>query len=137
MRARILRPEEWERLRVPELPPSFPYTDPGSIAYVVVEDGDEILACMAVVKLTHFEGAWIAPEARGNAGVVRALLRQASAVAEVWGERWVMGGSTERLGPVAGYLSRLCGVPIPASFTAIPIPVQLGTSDRRNVCPQQ
>lgn len=75
------------------MPPAFPYVSPENVSVVVVEDdGGKVIACMTVLRATHFEGAWIDPAHR-NAGVTRALLRLASAIAMARGEQWVFGGA--------------------------------------------
>lgn len=109
MIARILRPDEWKRLEPTQLPPLLPFLSPESAAIVVVEHGEKIVASMAVLQATHFEGAWIDPAHR-NAGVTRALLRLASALARVRGEQWVFGGAAD--GRMEGIMGRLNAIPV-------------------------
>ena len=118
--ARILPVEEWGRLQAEQLPPTIPYVPPHDVAVVVVEDdAGEIVACMSVLKVTHFEGVWVDPAWRGNAGVMRPLLRQAYAVPAVRGERWVFGGAKDGDGLMARFLARLGGVAMPMRFSAL------------------
>jgi hypothetical protein len=114
--ARILPPEEWSRLdRKPVM--LFPYVQPENIDVVVVEDEGEISACMTVLRATHFEGLWITPERRKNAGVMRALLRQATALARLRGDQWVFGGAEKD--EMRGYLERGGGVKVPMDLCAL------------------
>lgn len=118
MNARILPREEWGRLeRAPVM--LFPYTQPENVAEVVVEDGDRVLACMSVLRATHFEGLWVDPSARRHPGVMRGLLRQATAIAQVRGERWVFGGAEHD--QMRGFLGRLGGVQVPMDLYALPV----------------
>jgi ribosomal protein S18 acetylase RimI-like enzyme len=118
MKARILSPDEWARVPV-EAGPSFQYADPRDVAVVAVEDKDgQILGAMTVVKITHFENAWVSPEHRGKAGVVRALLRLAEAIPQVRGEEWVMWGAADGDERMHSMLKRHSGEPIRARFYA-------------------
>lgn len=118
MRARILGPEEWGRLeQETENTPILPYVLPRNMAVCVVEDEGKIAGTLSVVQATHFEGLWIKPQYRGNAGVMRALLRQASAIPRCRGESWVFGGAAE--GKMQGFNERLGGVRLPLDFYAL------------------
>lgn len=122
MRARILRPEEWSRLEVHGAPGTLPFVEPENIAVPVVEgDGGEIMACVQVLQVTHFEGLWIAPEHRGNAGVFRALIRQAYAIPQTRRERWALGAAANGDGRMDTLCHRLGGQPIPMHLYAIPV----------------
>lgn len=99
------------------MPPSLPYGR--DIDFVVVEKDGKVVACVSVVGITHLEGLWIDPEHRGNAGVVRALLRQASTLPRVRGEQWVMGGAANGDDRMRGFMERLGGVPMPVEFYAL------------------
>jgi hypothetical protein len=117
MNARILRPEEWDRLKDTDLPPLLPYLSPESAAMVVVEDGENIVASLAVLSATHFEGLWIDPAWRGNAGVSRPLLRLAIALAQARGERWAFGGASDD--QMRRLLGKLGGVHVPMDLYAL------------------
>lgn len=117
MKARTLGPEEWGLIEKDGMPPLFPFVDPANVDVVAVEDEGEIVACMTVLRVTHFEGLWIAPSRRGNAGVLRSLLRRGNAIAKERGEQWVMGGAADDA--MRGYLGRLGGVAIPMDLFAL------------------
>ena len=116
MIARYLPTEEWSRLeRAPVM--LFPYVRPDNIAEVVVEDEGQIVACMTVLKATHYEGLWVDEAHRCNPGVMRALLRQASALARVWGEDWVFGGAEKD--QMRAFMERVGGVKVPMDLYAL------------------
>jgi len=121
MIARILPPEEWDRVRH-NAPMLADYVNPGDVALVVVEEGERIVATMTVMRATHFEGAWIDPGER-NGGVTRSLLNLAVDVARGWGQSWAFGGAQE--GPAGdqmrGILTRLKGRRMPVEFHALPL----------------
>jgi hypothetical protein len=118
MTPRVLHPDEWEgRLAETELPSLLPYLTPANTSVVVVEDGEKLLASMAVVRVTHYEGAWIAPEARGNLGVTRSLLRMASVFPLTRGEQFVFGGAADDR--MKDILKRMGGAPMPLEFYAL------------------
>lgn len=121
LKARILRPEEWERIKSPGLPALLPYVEPQNIAIMAVENGDGIAASVCALRVTHFEGLWIDPEYRGNAGVFRSLIRQAYAVPRVRGERWVFGGAEDGDERMASVCGRLGGKALPLKFYAMPV----------------
>lgn len=105
MRARILRSDEWQNAEA-FMAPLMPYIRPESADIVVVEQDGRIVGQLGLLRITHLEGLWISPEHRGNAGVMRALIRQAGALLQLRGEDWVIGsaasdqmrGFGERLG---------------------------------------
>lgn len=122
MRTRILTPEEFEAVRTAELPPSFPYAPPGDMAVVVVEDDEgRVVASMWVLKVTLFENLHIDPAYRKNAGVMRALLRQAWAIPRTRGEGWALAAREEDNEEMRGYLERLPGKAIGNRFHALRI----------------
>ena len=86
--ARILPREEWGRLDE-ETAAFFDTMHPDDVAVVVVEDGGEIVARLAVLRVPHFESFWMAPEKAGNAGVTRALLAAAADQAREWAKSWI------------------------------------------------
>ncbi len=85
MTARILPAAEWGRLAGTELGAALPHLDPAEAAVVVVEDGDQVVGCWALVPMWHAEGVWIAPDRRGRAGVARRLVTQTLRVARSLG----------------------------------------------------
>ncbi len=122
MQARILRPEEWQRINSPGLPELLAYTEPQNIAVVVVENDDkEIVASVCALQVTHFEGLWIKPEERGNAGVFRALIRQAYAIPRSRGEHFVLAAPDEGDARMASTCSRLGGKLLEGDLHVLPI----------------
>ena len=115
MKARILTPDKWPSTT---MQPLLPYIHPDNAAMVVVEDeAGKVGASLAVLRATHFEGLWIDPECRGNAGVARALIRLATALARARGEQWVFGGAADDR--MRNILERLGGVPMPLDLFAL------------------
>ncbi len=122
MNARILRPEEWQRIKSNGIHKLLAYTEPQNIAVVVVEnDEGEIVASVSALQVTHFEGLWIKPEERGNAGVFRALIRQAYALPRVRKEQWVFGGAEDGDDQMGALCERLGGHPLPVKFYVMPV----------------
>lgn len=114
MRARILRQGEWEKLPL-TLAPLFEHIDKRGSAVVTVEDGEDILACAALLNLPHVEGAWIAPSHRKNPSVGRLLLMQlVTLLREVDG--WVLASTDDET------IIRLF-----EHLGATPLPVEPGT----------
>jgi hypothetical protein len=88
--ARVLPAAEYGRLdALTGLPPFAPFFRPEDLEVLVVEDEGRIVASVAVMRVTHYEGWWIAPEYRGNAGLVRRLMKRAVTVARKWSDGWV------------------------------------------------
>lgn len=122
MRARILPPEDWSRLEGTEIPAMLPYMEPQNIAIAAVEDNSgEIAASVCVLRVTHFEG--LSLRDKGNAGVFRALIRQAYAVPRVRGESWVLGGAEDGDTKMDSLCRRLGGRPLSLKFYAMPVGV--------------
>lgn len=120
MKPRFLDPSEWHRLERPQIPPLFPYVNPGDMAVIAIEDdAGEIVACVSALKVTHFESLWVHPDYRGNAGVGRALLRYTIAIAKAWGANWAFGDIESE--QMKGFVERLGGVPVPVQFYAVPL----------------
>jgi hypothetical protein len=106
MRTRVLEPSEWQRLGA-GFPQFLQYVRPEDIEIVVVEDDDdEIAASMGVMRTTHLE-----PKYRGNAGVVRQLLRGTADAAQRWGASWLLAFAADDA--VRQHLTRLGGVKLP------------------------
>lgn len=120
MKARILSPEEWDRLSAEGLGRLLMYVNPENIAIVAVEDeSGEIVACVSALRVTHFEGLWIKPEHRGNAGVFRSLIRQAYAVPQARGEKWALGDAGDE--KMRSVCTRLGGQVLGRQFYALPV----------------
>ena len=122
MKARVLSPEEWQRINAPGMPELLAYTEPQNIAVVVVEDdAGKIVASGSALQITHFEGLWSAPEERGNAGVFRALIREAYSLPRGREERWVFGGAEDGNDQMGALCERLGGKPLPVKFYVMPV----------------
>lgn len=93
MTTRILPANEWHRLSETQLPALLPYVRPEDAQIVVVELEGRIVGCIAVLRVVHFEGFWVAPEHRGRVGVMRGLLDAMFATARRWAPAWAMAGA--------------------------------------------
>lgn len=94
-RTRVLPIEEWDRIKDLEISSLLPYARPEDVQIVVVEDGDAIVGCWGVFRITHVEGLWIDPAYRLKASVARRLLLMTKDVARAWRARWVMTGARD------------------------------------------
>ena len=115
--ARILPPEEWERLDRIHLPQRLPYVAAENCAIAVVEEKGDIVGCVSALQVTHLEGLWISPWHRGNPGIARPLLRFAQEIPKARGERWVF--SLVETDQMRGFVTRLGGHPIPYELFAL------------------
>lgn len=92
---------------------------PEDVQMVVIEDGGRIVATMGVFRVTHFEGLWIDPEYRGNAGLGRRLIKMGITAARKWADNWVWGASdTDHMADIIG---RIGGKPLPIQSHLIDI----------------
>jgi len=121
MTARLLNPDEWQRVAGEGIAALLPYTEPQNIAIVAVEEDGEIVASVAVLRVSHFEGLWIKPEYRGNAGVFRALIRKAYEVPRSRGEQWVVGAAEHGDARMHKLCGRLGGRQLPVEMFAMPV----------------
>jgi hypothetical protein len=118
MKARILPPADWERVRGKGMDGMLPHMDPANAHVVVVEDEDgEIVAHVGVLRVTHLESLWLHPRMRGNVGAARRLAREAVRAAGPWLNQWAMAqvASPE----IEDVVTRLGGVKIPVDCYAI------------------
>lgn len=118
--ARLLPPEEWDKLAGTELGGQTDRLSPDASAIIVVElggPGGPIVACWAAMNIVHVEGVWVAPGS--HAGVVRALLEQMSSYLTTCGVREVLTQATEP--GVADIIDRLGGHKVPGETWVIPI----------------
>lgn len=123
MRTRILSPEEWGKVEGEGLSDLLLRCKPENIRVVAVEDGDgSVVAQVAVLNMAHFEGLWVRQDKRGNAGIWRALLRQAFAVPASMGEEWILGAAADGDEKMDGVCRKLGGAPIPMRLFALPVP---------------
>jgi hypothetical protein len=70
--SRLLPRAEFGRLAGTELEAVAPVLPPDAHV-VVVEQGDQVIACWALIPTFHCEGLWIAPEHRGKGRVAGRL----------------------------------------------------------------
>lgn len=91
MRTRVLPREEWHRLGETEMFQFLPYSRPEDVEIVVVEDGEQIVARVAVVRAVFLEGFRVASSHRGNAGLWRGLMAMLRNTAKRWNEHWAFG----------------------------------------------
>lgn len=92
---RILPAAEWPRLAHTDIHAMLPFLNPADIDIVVIEDGADIVACWAVVRVVHLEGVWIHPAYRHKGSVARRLIRATWNVAKRLAPRWVMTAARE------------------------------------------
>lgn len=122
MRTRVLEPSEWADIRSEGLPALLPYVAPQNIDIIAVEeDSGEIIAHVAAMRVTHFEGLWISPEYRGNAGVFRSLIREAYAIPRGRQEGFAFGGAEDGDGGMDTLCTRLGGKRLPMRLYAISV----------------
>lgn len=111
MNARILPREEWAKLEITGFPQIGSTLRPEDVQIIAVEDGDRLVATMAVLRVTHFESLWIDPEYRGNAGLGRRLIKAGIEAARKWTDQWVWGASdTDHMSRI---MSRIGGKQLP------------------------
>jgi len=118
MLSRILPPEEYGRLKMTGFPDISKAMQSDDCRILVLEDGEEIVSTMAVVRVVQFESFWINPKYRGNprVGGIWAL---AVGCAKAWSARWVAAlCDSDRM---AKHIRRLGGHPVKAEWFTIPI----------------
>jgi predicted N-acetyltransferase YhbS len=94
---------------------------------VVVEKDGKIIGSLSVLRASHFEGLWVEPKYRGNAGIMRALIRKGTSIARLRGESWVFGGAADYR--MRNFAERLGGIKIPMDLYVMGLEV--------SGCPQQ
>jgi len=120
MRTRILPPEEWGRLDEGLSTVLNSVQDASMI--VVEDDTGRIIGTMGVLRMTHFEGLWIAPEHR-RGYVLGRLLRGAEGLAREKGETWAIGGAADKDELMDGLIRRRGGSELPLRFYVMPLGV--------------
>lgn len=118
-RTRILPAAEWAKLAGTELEPLAPLLRPEDTRIVVVEDGDQIVACWAVTRMVHLEGIWIAPTHRKRPGVGMRLLAMARAQVKAFGATFAYTGAQSE--DVRAMLTKIGGQRIEADAYIVPI----------------
>lgn len=95
LRHRVLPRDEYQRLTGTELE-SVASTLPEGCQVLVVEDGDVIVGCWALMSVLHVEGAWVSPSHRASAS--RHLLHgMADLVADAGGATVLTGSASPRV----------------------------------------
>lgn len=118
MRTRILPRDEFDRLTGTELETVHPFL-PEAARVIVVEDGDRIIGCWALVPILHAEGVWVAPEHRGKTSVQRRLWTRMFREAHEMGFRAVVTAAISD--DVAALLASHGGVELPGRAYALTI----------------
>ena len=92
MTTRILPVKEYSKVAHTGVEAWLEHAVPADTSIVVVEDGDRVVACWAVLRVTHLEGVWIDPAYRHRVSVVSRLLAATFQVARQFGT-WAMTGA--------------------------------------------
>lgn len=118
IKGRLLPPEEWAvKLAGTSLENAEATLDPAYCRVVVVEQGDQVVACWATMSIIHVEGLWQAPDA--GAGVSRALL---TAMIGVLKESGAVEVLTQSLSPAVDTLiEKAGGRKVPGQTWVIPV----------------
>ncbi len=122
--SRILPPEEWERLAGTEAQDLWPHLKPENAEIHVVEDEGRIVGVWCGLRMMHAECFWIAPEYRGQFGVIMRLWRGLVETAKRWG---VSRMETASMNPhVSDMIRRWGGVPVTWEAYIVPIVSERG-----------
>ena len=116
---RLLPLADWPRLTGTELESVWPILDPARAQIIVVADGDQIVACWALIDVAHVEGLWIAPTHRKRGKVLTRLIAAARAAARARGIRAV--GTTACSAEVRGLLDHYGAVRVPGDSYVFPV----------------
>lgn len=116
---RVLPPEEWPRLAGTEAEKLWPRLDPENTQVVVVEKDGRIVAAWTLLRIVHAECIWVAPDQRGEFGVVKRLLAGMKDAASLWGADRVVTGSVSP--EVTDLIMRFGGYPMPCESFVLPI----------------
>lgn len=120
MNVRLLPRSEWDRLSVTGTPVIGSTLEPEDAVVIVVEDEGRIVATMEAFRVTHFDGLWIDPDYRGNAGLGRKLIKAGIDAAKSLGATdwaWATSG-TDHMDDV---LSRMGGRKMPVETYVVPL----------------
>jgi len=132
MRARLLPPEEWDRLRGTELEALYPLLSPDAAKIIVIEvereespDAfPEIVGTWAVYPQVHAEGIWIAPRFRSKGVVAKHLME---GLASVLSQFEASGFCTASMSDeVTSLIKGLGGEELPGKHFVVPAPHILG-----------
>ena len=116
MKVRVLDGDRSCLAGLPILDPA-PMLPAHRVQTVVVEEAGKLVATMSVLTVPYIESAWLDRDHR-NAGVVRALVREAWDVASADGAVWGFSAASDPA--VEKVLTRLGGTPLPARFYLLP-----------------
>jgi ribosomal protein S18 acetylase RimI-like enzyme len=116
MVTRLLPREEWARLEGTELEAVYPVLPDGA-QVVIVENGDELIACWAVFPLVHLEGVWIHPDYRHNPRVARRLVAGGLDTARAMGARTALTAAADDR--IATLAQKIGGVELPGRHFSI------------------
>lgn len=123
MTTRVLPPEEWPKLAGTELDILSDLTDTHyaerTMTVVVVEDGDQIIACWSLQWMPHAEGLWIHPDHRQRGRALKPLYEALCAVAHDAGVESVVTGASDLV--VARMLEKRGAWPFPAMAYVLPL----------------
>lgn len=108
---RVLPHEDWSKLDHTELATVWRDLHPAYCQVLVVEDGERIIGCWALLNMWHVEGLWIDPAYRNTGIVARRLLHGMRTLTDQHGAAQVI---TTSVSPdVTDYLQRLGATPFP------------------------
>jgi ribosomal protein S18 acetylase RimI-like enzyme len=117
MTTRILPVEEWPRLVGTELEGAIAIL-PKEAKVLVTEDGEDIVACLAVLPIMHVEGLWVAPSHRRN-GVGQNLWTAMQRQLALHGVGTVVAGSVSA--EMDGILAGLGGEQLPGNMFVLSV----------------
>ena len=119
MIVRSLPVGEWDKLSGFDLGLAVPYLDPKDTTLLVVEDGDRIVGCLAVLTWYHAEAAWIHPDYRKKPSVARKLWTGLHRIARGLGARHLVSGVCDP--SVADLLIKRGASPLPMQSWVFPV----------------
>jgi len=121
--SRTLHPDEYWKLTGTEMETIWPHLDPSRSVVLVVEDGEQIVGCWALLAVAHLEGCWIHPAYRKRTSVARRLLASMWQAAREIGARTVVTSACSA--DVRAMVAQLGGVELPGEHFSMRVPCQL------------
>lgn len=97
--SRLLPPAEWGRLSGRELATVLPHVPERDVQIVVIEDGDQIVAYQAVLRLPFLGGLWVDPAYRHRPGIWRPLVSATWQAVHRWTDRWAFTFTPQAMTP--------------------------------------